>query len=959
MRFVNSPFDDIEGGHTDNESSPFTASLVDTITALTSNGDALRQSKRNGGPTPRKLLSLPPPFTIEPGADFGESVRITPAAILPKGSIDLDWANAKNNARLFNGDIPALNSGGVVLVAKFDNSLQLAAVQPVGFPSGGIYTLYRLSSNIKLKDVRTMAARLKKESEQWWRPTELKDGGSESDPEQWWDEAEFGESVLSNALNNVHVTPSSVQIKLSGILRAAKALTVAKNAPVAKPRVVSGGSGNSADPNSSPESCLSQLKQQYYTLLYTSKSPLQYFPKTSLSRARVVFQTAAESPSSRLDLLLFLENMVVPIEECDEKYRSGLREVAQAKRGQIGIGDKINNEDLEAAIIPPACLKENEIKYVLKWLRSLSEDDAPIRSREQEDLHLGKKITELRSRETELQVILLLEILAIQSVLSEQKLLEYEKMKKAAERKRRRREKAKAGGTKDKKKRKKMDPSVLLGLLVDRLCIWHSIEAGDERSGSQQAPVQNTKDEKDHLRHFCVEIVLAYYSSRLPNICDDIRCKCTGKMKQTKEQETQDQPDRGQPEASPDVEEEVASLSASVPPGRPTLSRSSTAPTGKTFFERADSSFSASFNASSQNIGLEIAAQVSQEKEAMKTSFRGGITNTKRTADKRVVEVAKKRKIAPEADHELKDAIKNISKPNRLAVAEEMVSASAQRMKITGRKPKKTFHNPLASTTTVQVAATPRKNTRAIKLLEKGPSVPGLIAEEDDIIPSSSRAVPQSTIRQGTKRKSANPEGVEATPSKGPRVDSADYARPFSAQVVPQSVIKTSNKRKSSEIIEATPSKVPIAGNADHTHLVFHQQDPTRLNFLPSSPSSSVSATPRPAKRSLTETFKSQGTKKNIFMSSAPTNPFKTSTESRTLGKGFMNSIAETPTKPSISSKLRASLRAETDEETIASSPLQKPKPGTPANRERIARNLEDDFDDDGPSIYKQLGWDY
>src|SRR4051812_39456447 len=124
--------------------------------------------------------------------------------------------------------------------------------------------------------------------------------------------------------------------------------------------------------------------------------------------------------------------------------------------------------------------------------------------------------------------------------------------------------------------------------------------------------------------------------------------------------------------------EEHPILSTSMSRRPPILSRSLTAPAGVSRLERTDSVFSASFsNAHNQDLSFEIAAEVSQAKEAMKGSFRGGITNTKKTAERRVVEVpslkSKRQKLskgASEGDSELKDAIKNISKPNRIALAE-------------------------------------------------------------------------------------------------------------------------------------------------------------------------------------------------------------------------------------------------------------------------------------------------
>ncbi|EPS40754.1 hypothetical protein H072_5406 [Dactylellina haptotyla CBS 200.50] len=881
--------------------------------------------------SPKVEAFLAPPFTIQSASDFGEEITICPRMVMPREIIPLEWVMIKAQVELFVYKFLDPVPPSMILAATLDisygpydthtdTSSPVALIQSTG--QEGIYGLIRLYSPIRIKDLalrKNMAEqRLKFVLQQ---PEEFEDEADDADTEEWWGTADLGQDVLTNALNTTHITPPASQLLLTNLLKSTKQLAISKSTSGAK---VSNGTSGPVVPGNvdvSPEFILAQLKQQYYSLLYTSKSSLQYFPKTSLSRARVNFPFNGEMPYSRLDLLLCLENMVVLIEDCDEKYRSGIPEVAKTKRGQIGFTDDMTPEQLEAAIIPPNCLRENEIKYVLKWLKSLTDDDGPVRTPEQEEAHLQKSVAELRSRETELQIILLLEVLAIKEKLPDDKKQEYEKMKKAADRKKKRQEKARGGGNKPKRK-KKMEHMVLLDLLVDRLCIWHSISADDQQKPAQQ---QNQKEGKDRLRHFCIEIVLAYYSSRLPTISEDIRCKCTGKIKQTKkldrplnkpEQDRNINSQQETQESMPDTTEDTSAFSKSVLGRPPTLSRSLTAPVGRPYFERTESSFSFSFNGESQGLNLDLAAQVSQEKEAMKTSFRGGITNTKKTADRRVVEVAnpraKKRKVDMD-EGQLKDAIKNIAKPNRMAVAEEMVSASAQRMKITGRKPKKTIRNPLA--TTVQVAATPRKNARTAKLLERKPDIPGPIVEEEQI-PSSSQVVPQSTVKRGVKRRSSEPDDVEATPSKAPRVASYDRGRK-----------------------------------------IHQQREQTLLGFLQSSPSY-VSATPNPPRRTFVDAFnKSMSGKNNIFMTNTPSsNPFKSSTDNR-LARGFMNSISETPTKPSVSSKLRSLLPTEEDE-VIASSPLQRPKPGTPANRQLVARNIEDDMEDSESSIYKKLGWD-
>jgi len=53
------------------------------------------------------------------------------------------------------------------------------------------------------------------------------------------------------------------------------------------------------------------------------------------------------------------------------------------------------------------------------------------------------------------------------------------------------------------------DPDILLDWLVDWLCIWHSI--GSDSSPEKGKFLAQKKDvsEKNHLRHFSVEVIMA------------------------------------------------------------------------------------------------------------------------------------------------------------------------------------------------------------------------------------------------------------------------------------------------------------------------------------------------------------------------------------------------------------------------------------------------------------------
>ena len=117
-------------------------------------------------------------------------------------------------------------------------------------------------------------------------------------------------------------------------------------------------------------------------------------------------------------------------------------------------------------------------------------------------------VLELRARETQMQIILSLETLALE-LLAESQPVENLPLKDCIEGDR--------GSQKRKKKPKKpQDLGMLLDLLVDRLCIWQSMgvdemktSTGGDRPASQHgAKPTASAAGKDHLRQFCVDVVL-------------------------------------------------------------------------------------------------------------------------------------------------------------------------------------------------------------------------------------------------------------------------------------------------------------------------------------------------------------------------------------------------------------------------------------------------------------------
>lgn len=144
--------------------------------------------------------------------------------------------------------------------------------------------------------------------------------------------------------------------------------------------------------------------------------------------------------------------------------------------------------------------------YITRWWKG-SDKDCTARPFEQtRDELIKRRIATLRTRETKLQIILILEILALEMSLHKEN--DGGEMK---------------ASTKG-RKRKTQDLGLTLELLVDRLCIWQSVSIdvlASVVSSTGDDPGKKTADgrgeasarlsNQDDLRDFCVEVIVPLY----------------------------------------------------------------------------------------------------------------------------------------------------------------------------------------------------------------------------------------------------------------------------------------------------------------------------------------------------------------------------------------------------------------------------------------------------------------
>lgn len=144
---------------------------------------------------------------------------------------------------------------------------------------------------------------------------------------------------------------------------------------------------------------------------------------------------------------------------------------------------------------------EENVRLAKWWLyrsESIGDHDSPENRKDA----VRSALLEQRARETQLQIILVLETLALEA--SKQATSNQDPPSVA--------EKKKQSSKKKTKEGKMVDLDTLLELLVDRLCIWQSITLDDVspiQTTSQKAwPEPTHSPTSDVLHNFCTDVIL-------------------------------------------------------------------------------------------------------------------------------------------------------------------------------------------------------------------------------------------------------------------------------------------------------------------------------------------------------------------------------------------------------------------------------------------------------------------
>lgn len=238
---------------------------------------------------------------------------------------------------------------------------------------------------------------------------------------------------------------------------------------------------------------------------------MAYFAKGPLSRARAAFHLDYDSTLDMNEYITFLESVILSTNIIEKKYKEGIPKcISEIDMHDDSAEDAKGKKKRSSKKMRPGKngLYPLEDGLIRKWW--VDHDDevesgAPGSSRDQ---ITKSRIAQLRIRETQLQIIIILEVLALQplAAISDDTAGNLPNSLPAG-----------SGNTLKEspaKIRKTTHLTTLIDVHIDRLCIWQSldfaietpVEAPPDTKGKLDGP--NLKRYTDNiLRDFCVDII--------------------------------------------------------------------------------------------------------------------------------------------------------------------------------------------------------------------------------------------------------------------------------------------------------------------------------------------------------------------------------------------------------------------------------------------------------------------
>jgi DNA replication regulator SLD3 len=535
-------------------------------------------------------------------------------------------------------------------------------------------------------------------------------------------------------------------------------------------------SGTGPEPSRSANDAIASQHQVLLQTLYTSKSNLAYFTKSTLARTRATVRSF--STTSHSELAHFYRSRLITSKKMDLKYRDTIPKIIENAVMQLDPGE--GDADLLAKCTKKTSgrkklgkdgLFAGEEAFVRTWWLSRDSGKNEMSNLHSRGQQMQTLLTDLRNRETQLQIILVLEIMTLESrqEAEPQRTLPPAALKQEPDQDESKSILAATPLKINKKRNLKPD----LDILVDRLCIYQSVSVVDLATTDEaKGRGSDTGNEAgDKLRDFCCNVILPYYRHKAPDLVKEISRKLGGPDLSPKRPIISSRNrsiSRVKPGAALDprrhsipqrtLERVLSEEQSSRQPSPPVLMRSVTAPLGG---------------------GCSRASVETAQRPSSRGSLQKSRSFTNREVDlvaSNKAHTAKRKKLANLAKQkqELDAAIHALRKPNRgLAGMEIMTEAEQRRAEQDPLKRSTLGRSSSSQTLDLQIAATPKKTANQENSRRKGlnsnwdPTTQP--ADQSSSLNPEETAIPSSAIRPVPHNHATHPSAaVFETPSRGP-----------------------------------------------------------------------------------------------------------------------------------------------------------------------------------------------
>ncbi|KAG8428467.1 hypothetical protein J3459_003890 [Metarhizium acridum] len=492
------------------------------------------------------------------------------------------------------------------------------------------------------------------------------------------------------------------------------------------------------------EEIFDNIRTQYFEALYRSMGSLAYFAKGPLSRARSAFHLDLESNLNMSDLIEFLKSLILTTMQIDKKYRETIPEIIAKMKTLIETSDegRKKKRKLRKMKLGKDSLYPMEDESIRRWWNAnkpeTNEEEASISTTQ-----LKSHVLMLRTRETQLQMILILEILALEPLkAADEAAVSNLPTLPGAD------SQQEQNMATPPKKRNKHNLPVLLDVHADRLTIWqstafdeHLLLADSQATHTLAEGQTQQKASSEPLRDFCVDVIVPFFSARLPERCDAISRKLGGPVivspvtsKALKRFSSKKEQKPGTATKRPAPLNSRRTLQRALSTEQLHRRSVSRGPSNTIALLRSATSTSVPGikREGSEPLSLKDLHRV----DSLMGRSRQPLLSRSNSASN-LEETKASRKALVEA--ELKDAISALRKPNREVVGKAMAEADQRRAiaSLSAKKPKRMPRSTLASS--IHVKATPANNRFRDVLAMKQESLVDVPLESmEEVIPPSS-----------------------------------------------------------------------------------------------------------------------------------------------------------------------------------------------------------------------------